>query len=290
MWWARSHAFIPTVDVVDARLLRVYFAGLDERRFGRVGFLELDPLAPTRPSRISREPVLDLGELGAFDDSGVNASCVVSHGGRKLMYYIGWQRAERVPYMLFSGLAESPDGVAPFARRQRVPVLDRTPDEPFSRSAPCVVADAAGFRAWYWSCLRWSTDGDRVHYNNVIRSARSDDGVSWSADRAPCITLEGRDEYSVGRPWVVRDADRYRMWYSIRSKAAPYRIGYAESFDGTTWQRRDDVVGIERSESGWDSEMICFPCVVDVNGRRLMFYNGNRHGATGFGVAVLESD
>jgi hypothetical protein len=36
--------------------------------------------------------------------------------------------------------------------------------------------------------------------------------------------------------------------------------------------------------------MICYPAVVDVNGRRLMFYNGNRHGATGFGVAVLEQD
>jgi hypothetical protein len=34
--------------------------------------------------------------------------------------------------------------------------------------------------------------------------------------------------------------------------------------------------------------MICFPCVVDVRGRRYMFYNGNRHGATGFGYAVLD--
>ena len=34
--------------------------------------------------------------------------------------------------------------------------------------------------------------------------------------------------------------------------------------------------------------MLCFPAVIDVHGQRLMFYNGNRHGATGFGVAVLE--
>jgi hypothetical protein len=36
--------------------------------------------------------------------------------------------------------------------------------------------------------------------------------------------------------------------------------------------------------------MICFPCIVDAGGRRLMFYNGNGHGSTGFGVAVLEAD
>jgi hypothetical protein len=36
--------------------------------------------------------------------------------------------------------------------------------------------------------------------------------------------------------------------------------------------------------------MICYAAVIDVNGQRLMFHNGNRHGATGFGVAVLELD
>jgi hypothetical protein len=78
------------------------------------------------------------------------------------------------------------------------------------------------------------------------------------------------------------------MWYSIRSHSRPYRIGYAESGDGLQWERRDDEAGIEASASGWDSEMICYAAVIDVNGRRLMFYNGNRHGATGFGVAELE--
>jgi hypothetical protein len=34
--------------------------------------------------------------------------------------------------------------------------------------------------------------------------------------------------------------------------------------------------------------MICYPCVVEVDGRTLMFYNGNGFGQTGFGYAVLE--
>jgi hypothetical protein len=80
----------------------------------------------------------------------------------------------------------------------------------------------------------------------------------------------------------------YRMWYSIRSRVEPYRIGYAESADGIVWQRRDAEAGIARSETGWDSEMVCYPCVVDAGDRRYLFYNGNRHGSTGFGCAVLE--
>jgi hypothetical protein len=80
------------------------------------------------------------------------------------------------------------------------------------------------------------------------------------------------------------------MWFSVRSHSRPYRIGYAESADGRRWERMDHRAGIAASASGWDSEMICYPAVIDAGGRRLLFYNGNRHGATGFGVAVLEQD
>jgi hypothetical protein len=31
--------------------------------------------------------------------------------------------------------------------------------------------------------------------------------------------------------------------------------------------------------------MICYPYVVDAGGHRYLFFNGNRHGLTGFGVA-----
>ena len=80
------------------------------------------------------------------------------------------------------------------------------------------------------------------------------------------------------------------MWYSIRSRSRPYRIGYAESADGLVGIGKIIEPGSSLSEMGWDSEMVAYPAVIDVNGQRLMFYNGNRHGATGFGVAVLDQD
>lgn len=285
-WWARTHAFMPTADVREDGRIRVYFAGLDEAKFGRIGYVDLDAADPSRVLGRSAEPVLDLGPLGTFDDSGVNPSCVLDRNGRKYLYYIGWQRAERVPYMLFAGLATGDSAGDSFQRAAPVPVLDRTRLEPYSRSAPFVCWEDGRFKAWYWSCVEWTRDGDWTHYNNVVRYAESPDGLDWTAAEEVCIAPEA-DDYSIGRPWVVRDADRYRMWYSIRSRTRPYRIGYAESHDGLRWTRRDDEVGIGASPQGWDSEMVCFPCVVDAGGRRLMFYNGNRHGETGFGYAEL---
>ena len=47
--------------------------------------------------------------------------------------------------------------------------------------------------------------------------------------------------------------------------------------------------GIDVSDDGWDSEMICYPFVFDHKGERYMLYNGNDYGKTGFGLAILEN-
>lgn len=286
--WAREYAHLPTPIVIKDGQIRVYFAGLDENKYGRIGYVDVAADEPTKVLAVSKEPALDLGEPGLFDDCGVNPSFVYRHEDRWRMYYIGWSRGTRVPYQLFTGLAESRDGRR-FKRLCRVPVLDRTDGEPFLRSAACVRTNENFLQAWYVSARGWTTVNGERYPRYVVRMALSRNGLDWLSGVPPAIDLEG-DEFGIGRPWVIQDPDRWRMWYSIRSKSRPYRMGYAESDDGEVWRRMDDRVGIAASEGGWDSEMICYAAVIDVNGRRLMFYNGNRHGQSGFGVAELESE
>lgn len=284
--WARGYAHLPTPTEIEPGIIRVYFTCLDEKKYGRIGFVDLQADDPTRVIREAHEPVLDLGELGSFDDCGVVPSCVATVNGRPALYYIGFQRAERVPYMLFTGLAD-PSGDS-WVRRSRVPVLDRTDAEPFSRSAPWVIPEGSGYRVWYWSCLNWSPTADGPPHNvNALMHARSADGVTWHADPEPCLLPRLPDEYALGRPCVLHDGDRYRMWFSARGHTIAYTIGYAESVDGVAWQRDDSRAGIAASPTGWDSEMICYPAILEIAGQKLLFYNGNRHGASGFGVARL---
>ncbi len=284
LWWARKYASFPTVDDLGD-VLRVYFTGLDEQNVGRTGYVELDPGDPSRVLFESPEPVLDTGDIGSFDDSGATAFSVATDNGAKYMYYQGWQRTERVPHLIFTGLAVG-DGSAPvFRKHARTPVLDRTESDPFIRGAPYAIKEGHQFRMWYSSAVRWVHDDHGVHYEISIRHATSPDGINWAADESPCVSRQSGDEYAVGRPCVLFEGGTYRMWYSIRSFSAPYRIGYAESIDGVHWTRRDDEAGIERSADGWDSAMICYACVVRVGDRLLMFYNGNQHGASGFGYA-----
>ena len=286
--WAQTYATLPTAQVLNQDVIRVYFAALNEQKMGRIGYVDVEAKNPSRIIGQSEEPVLDLGPIGTFDDSGVNPSCVLTLADKTYLYYIGWQRCERVPYLLFAGLAVS-EGDGGFRKVSSVPVLDRTAAEPFLRSATSVLFEANLFKAWYVSGIGWTVIDGRQYPSYVIRYAESNDGLAWVSRPEPCITFRDDTEFGFGRPWVVREKDGYKMWYSIRSRTAPYRIGYAESGDGVRWVRRDDLAGIERSETGWDSEMICYGCVVAVGDKRYMFYNGNRHGQSGFGYAVLES-
>lgn len=287
--WARTYAILPTVMAVDDGTLRVYFASLDDRMMGRIAFLELDARDPLRITKAPAAPVLDLGLPGCFDDCGVNPSCFVERGDSRFLYYIGWQRTERVPYCLYTGCASvAEDGR--LDRVSRAPLFDRTDEEPFLRSAPTVVHAEGCYRCYYVSAHRWTTVGDRPYPEYTISMMTSPDSRQWGPPCHRVIDFESSDEFGFGRPWVIWDAPLYKMFYSIRSRAEPYRIGYAESTDGVNWTRRDELIGIQRSETGWDSEMICYPCVVDAGGQRYLFHNGNRHGSTGFGVAVLEQD
>jgi hypothetical protein len=103
------------------------------------------------------------------------------------------------------------------------------------------------------------------------------------------MTLASDDEFGFGRPFVLDTGGLLRMWYSVRTFSKGYRIGYAESADGLHWDRQDERAGIDVSADGWDSQMICFPCIQTTSHGTYLFYNGNDYGETGFGVAIAEN-
>ena len=76
------------------------------------------------------------------------------------------------------------------------------------------------------------------------------------------------------------------MWFAHKGDA--YKFGYAESYDGISWERRDDFAGIIPTPNTWDSDMVEYGAVVKYEGPRFMFYNGTNYGYGGIGLAVEE--
>lgn len=290
VWWSKTHAYLPTADIINSETIRVYFSSRDENQIGRIGYVELDGNNPKKILYSTTKPILDVGRFGAFDEFGVNPCCIVNKKSEKLLYYFGWQKSISASYQLFCGLAISGDGGRTFRRYSRVPILDRTDREFFLRSSVSVIEDNGIYRMWYVCGSGWTEFNGKPCPSYIIRYSESKDGFNWNSTDKVCINATSDDEFGFGRPWVIKDGGLYRMWYSVRTMSRPYYIGYAESHDGLAWERKDEIVGIEASEHGWDSKMICFACVFDLNNKRRMFYNGNRHGIDGFGYAELEEE
>jgi hypothetical protein len=285
--WAKSHAMLPTpLDMGDGRL-RVYVAFVDENTVGRIGYVDVDARDPSRVLAISKEPALDIGEPGAFDDNGVNPCSIVRVGDEIWMYYVGYQLAVHVRYLLFSGLAISRDGGATFQRHSRAPILDRSDSELLLRSAPHVTPGGPPWQMWYVAGDQHISAGGTTRPNYNIHFIESDDGIHWPTKGDISISLKD-DEYGLGRPFIATWDDRPRMFYSVRSHSGGYRLGFAELDGDRTWVRRDDNVGIEISDLGWDSEMLIWAAIISTEYGTYLFYNGNGYGETGFGYAILE--
>ena len=280
-WWQHSHANFPAVLALGGALHRVYFTSRDRHSRSHVGWFDID-LDDLRIAGACEEPVLAPGPRGHFDDSGVLASSAVADGDRIRLYTVGWNVGAPPPMFYLSiGLAVSADGGRTFVKHGRSPVMARSDHDPWMVSGPLVLKEGARWRMWYMSGQGW--DGPRSAYD--IRYAESADGLAWQRDGLVCLGSREPDERNIARACVLRDGDRYRAWY-CSDRGAGYRIGYAESPDGLAWDRLDGEWGLEPSGTGWESDAVAYPFVVRHGDRLFMFYNGNRFGSDGVGLAV----
>jgi predicted GH43/DUF377 family glycosyl hydrolase len=284
--WMQTHAANPVAEHRHADVYRIYFSVRDAQRRAHIAFVDIDLNRPQTVLALSEAPVLAPGETGTFDDSGVSMGCLVKYGGKRYLYYLGWNLGVTVPWRNAIGLAVSEGDDGPFIRVSQAPTMDRHHHDPFSISYPWGLVEDGRWRMWYGSNLSWGSGERQEEMSHLFKYAESADGLTWHRDGRIVLPFKDETEYAMSKPAVVRDPDMYRMWYSYRGHA--YRIGYAESPDGLVWTRRDELAGIEPAVSDWDVGAVCYPCVFDHEGQRFMLYNGSRYGDTGFGLAVLE--
>jgi|SRR5262245_670092 len=294
--WMVHHACVPTAEKISDKVLRIYFGPRDAENRTVVAFIEVDADNPSHVLRVHDRPALGLGDVGTFDDSGAMPCCIVNQGGRKYLFYVGWNRCVTVPYRNAIGLAVSDDDGITFQRVFQGPIVDRTRLEPYFCASPFALFEDNKWKLWYASSTGFVSVNGKPEPLYQIKYAESADGLSWNQPNIVCIHNDFAGEANA-RPCVLKEDGRYRMWYCYRGSLnyrtdvnQSYRIGYAESRDGLQWDRLDRLVGIDRSVEGWDSIMTAYPFVYEHRGRKYMLYNGNGFGETGIGYAVLVDD
>jgi hypothetical protein len=231
------------------------------------------------------------GKIGTFDDNGITMTSIVTVNDVKYLYYCGWNKKVSVPYALSIGLSIVKNNGTVYEKMFEGPIMDRSKYNPIAVSAPFVIINEGIFKMWYISFTSWKVYNGRTEPIFVIKYATSDNGFDWNTSPKICID-SGFDGESFARPWVIKDKDIYKMWFSTRGPVGyrekdgqHYMVDYAESSDGENWERKPDKFNLITSESGWDSEMTAYASVIKKNNTYYMLYNGNNFGKTGFGFA-----
>lgn len=290
--WMMSHAQVPTAHVMEDRL-RIFFSTRNTAGKSLTACIDLDKNNPSNILHLYENPVLDFGNPGTFDDDGVMPSYIIKTGQQLRLYYSGWNQRVKVPYHNAMGLAVSNDDGLSFHRLHEGPIMDRITTEPYLAVTPSVLKEGDFWKMWYVSGIKWKLVDQKYEPIYVIKYADSLDGVTWRRPNHTCIEQNHEDE-AFSHPNVLKINDIFYMWYCYRDShdyrdgLGSYRIGHAESSDGLSWQRKDDQAHIDVSEDGWDSKMVCYPYVVQFENKRIMFYNGNGFGKSGFGYAIWE--
>ena len=236
---------------------------------------------------------MDLGPLGAFDDSGIMPTSILSiDDTTKFLYYIGWTTRGTVPYSNAIGLAISKDQGKSFQKYSEGPIIGVGPTEPFFTGTCYVLKLASEYIAYYLSCTGWIKVAGKLEPIYDLKIATSRDAVYWKQSGAVAIPLE-QGEGGIASASVVTLGSKFHMWFSVRgesdfreNKENSYRIGYAESDDGYHWKRVSNSI-LSPSKSDWDSTMLAYPNVVLSDQKLWLFYNGNGFGKSGFGYAEL---
>ena len=287
--WNKTHAQVPVVDILEDRL-RIYYSTRNDSGQSLISFIDV---TLDDPSKIIYEhdlPILDFGKPGTFDDCGLMPTSIITLNNKKYLYYIGWTAKKTVPFHNSIGVAISLDNGLTFTKFSEGPIITTNHLEPYFSGTAYVMNEGGRFKMWYLSCVKWLEYKNSLEPIYHIKYAESDDGLNWMQTGKVCVDLKN-DEGGIASPSVIKDGI-YKMWYSYR-KAVDYRtnplnsykIGYAESYDGINWERKDSLAGIDTSAVGWDSGMIAYPYIISLNGKKLLFYNGNGFGKTGFGYA-----
>jgi predicted GH43/DUF377 family glycosyl hydrolase len=296
--WLKEFAQAPATLQFDD-FVRVYFscrpaADAAGQYVSYSAYVDLDRENLFKVLRVSDRPVLALGETGEFDEFGTYPISVTRDGDDVRAYYGGWTRCESVPFNVAIGCAVSGDGGNTFSKLGSGPILSYSPNEPFILSGPKIRRFNDGWQLWYIAGRKWKVVSGRPEPVYKIRMAISSDGLHWTRLDRDLIESRVEEDEAQASPDVFCAEGRYHMFFcyryssDYRGRNRGYRIGYAVSDNLTDWIRRDDKVGIDVSESGWDSEMISYPHLFSLDGTTYMLYLGDEVGRYGFGLASLE--
>lgn len=282
-----THSSNPYALKITGSIFRVFYSTRDIDGKSNISYFDYD-FDKMKVVFVSDKLIIEHGERGAFDESGIGIGSILDRGNYYSLFYMAWQTPQNDHWKGVIGQVDFEMKSGSFSVLRKKIAMNLSSEDKISLSYPFVLEINDVFHIWYGSTVSWDYgNGEMLH---IIKHAISEDLINWRL-RHQCIShIIGKCQ-AFSRPSVFFDSRGFHMWYSFRGNRDKYRIGYAFSEDGFDWHANyENGPVVFKSSDGWDSEMVCYPHVFSHEGTKYMLYNGNGYGKTGIGLAVLEED
>lgn len=284
--WFHNSALTPQPFRLNEKTLRVFAGFRDVEGVSRIGYVDIASGNPKTVLVVSAKPVIDIGRDGCFDDNGVIMGDVAEGPDGIYLFYVGFQRVKKAKFLAFSGAAISEDGGNSFRRISESPILDRAQFQSTIGAIHTARYENGMWRFWFARGDGWEIVKGIPYPQYHICYTETKDLFNIPRASTTCVEAVS-PEYRIGRPKVyVLNDGTYVMYATKGTIYGEYSPAFFRSADGISWERDDSSLGIATSDSGWDSEALCYPSLIIDGDNTLMIYNGNKMGFSGFGAAV----
>lgn len=285
--YSETHCQMPTPYLLENGVWRIFFAARSKNK-SIPGYFDFS-LDHLKVLKKSEKKVLDFGQEGYFDHDGLFITSVIKTEEKKSQaFYVGRCNGQGRSFYVAIGTAFSKDNASTFDKLP-YPIMQRSAYDPWCAGSCFIIKENNKWRMWYSSGFFLEATEQSVQSKYDVKYAESMNGIDWVREGHVSLAHTHPGESNIARPWILNEDGIYKAWYSYNCDKAGYRIGYAESKDGGyTFERMDHLAGIHPSDEPWENEAVAYPAVIVYNGRKYMFYNGNKFGKDGIALAVEE--
>lgn len=212
-------------------------------------------------------PVLKVGNPGSWDEAFVGNVSVIYDDNTYKMWYEGVNLNDdhRIGY------AVSADGIN-WTKSERNPILIPGVDGSWDNGGiggATVLFDGTNYQMWY-------SGYNKTDETYAIGNATSMDGINWKKHLNP-VLISGDssiwDSNDVKNPSILFDGFTYRMWYQGCIRPDLFKIGYAFSEDGITWEKYGNNPVLKVESNYTDCSWITRPSVLFYGDTYHMWYS-----------------
>lgn len=203
------------------------------------------------------------------------------HQGAPCLSFMGWR--DNVEFMWEGSIGFLKlDTNFNFTGISETPFLTAFQTHSLSLSYPHVTSIGSSFHIWAGCTLTWDGgNGEMVH---PLRKYVLSHDLSI-LELIHELPSSGDSSQAFSRPSLIKHKGAEILAYSVRGSRSDYRI---EICDLTSTKAANRQSNFEPNGNGWESQMVEYPYLIEINGHLFMFYNGNGFGQSGIGRVEVD--